>query len=737
MSLFAELKRRNVFRVAIAYLALAWLIIEAASILLPGFGIPDWAFRFVVLILALGFVPALVFSWAYEITPEGLKRDSDVVRDDSITNVTAKRLDLMTISLIVVALAIIVIDRFWLSPRPQDVAATSTERTVDELQQPVSGLIDSIAVLPFANRSANPDDAFFVDGIHDDLLTHISQIRSLKTISRTSVMQYRGSTLSAPEIAEELGVAVILEGGIQRAGDQVRINVQLIDARTDDHIWAEIYDRQLTASNIFAIQSEIAASIAEVLRAKLTPSTRERIDSIPTKSLKALEAYFLGRQNMSTRRVADLRLARGYLEEAVTLDPGFALAYVSLADTYLLLGSYGGMDIEESFARSAAAADQALALDPDLGAAHASVAKRLGLEGNVQDAEASFKRAIELNPNYAPAYQWYGELLRDLEGRIDDALVTSRRAKELDPKSAIIVKDYAESLERAGQLDEAIKYYRQSVNLERRLAGGHTSTGRVYATLLGQLDNALAEYEKAISIEPDNSNTVRLIGLIFVELGDWQEAESWHDRFLSLESQAPPDFAIAMETRRGNSEAALAAAIDDLESPPAFTSSLRLLRDEAIANGDFEIARQIFESVNPELFDTESLQVDWRNREAAVELAYLLLLMDENEHADLLLERSEAAIAWGPQLWTIEAFAVMQARIDALRGNNEAAMRSLRHAVNNGWRLNARYFLERDPVLAPLHGEAEFQQLKAEIESDLTEQLARVREKGIFSEPHD
>ncbi len=739
MSLIAELKRRNVFRVAVAYLALAWLIIESASVLLPGFGVPDWAFRFVVIILALGFVPALVFSWAYEVTPEGLKRDSEAVRDDTTKVFTARRLDLLTIGMVVVALAIIVFDRFWLSPRNVDVVASPAEIVADESQESAADLfdtIDSIAVLPFANRSANPEDAFFVDGIHDDLLIHISQINALKTISRTSVMQYRDSTLSVPDIAGELGVAVILEGAVQRAGEQVRINVQLIDARTDDHIWAEVYDRQLTASNIFAIQTEIAESIAAALQATLTPTARERIERIPTENLEALEAYFLGRQSMTTRRVEDLRRAADHLEEAVALDPGFALAHANLADTYLLLGGYFGMDMNESIALSATAAERALAIDPGLGAAHASVAKRLSQEGDSEAADASFRRAIELSPNYAPAYQWYGELLRGFEGRIDEALEMSRRAMELDPKSAIIVLDHGEVLERAGRPDEALHYYRQSVEIEPMLETGHRAIGRVLATRLGQMDDALAVYEKLIRSNPGDTNTVRLIGLIFLELGDWQQAAFWHSR-LRVSDGRPPDFEIAMEMRRGNSEAALSAARRNLESRLVSPAALRLLRDEAIANGDFALARRIFEQAHPELFDLDSLQVDWRNREAAVDLAYLLLLTDAPDHAELLLEGSEAAIAWGAQLWTLEAFPVLQARIDALRGDSAAAVGSLRHAADHGWRLHVRYFLESDPVLAPLHGDAEFEQLKAEIESDMAEQLARVQQRGILADFKD
>ena len=711
LSFFAELKRRNVFRVAIAYLAVAWLLIEVAGTLFPGFGIPDSAFRFVVVMLALGFVPALIFSWAYEITPDGLKREKEIVRDASITYLTAKRLDKLTIGLIVVALAFIVVDRFWLGSRIAGPPATTADLVSDSVlpsEPETEQFPNSIAVLPFANRSANPNDIFFVDGIHDDLLTYISQIGSIKTISRTSVMKYRDSTQSIPEIAMELGVATVLEGGVQRAGEQVRINIQLIDARTDNHLWSEIYDRQLTATNIFAIQSEIAKSIAGALRATLSPGARERIDSIPTENLEALEAYFLGRQSIVTRRITDLARAAGHFEEAVANDPGFALAYVGLADTYLLQGLYGGLTMEEGLTKSKAAAERALQLDPRLGQAYASVAKRKDWEGDYEEAEASFQRALELNPNYAPTYQWYGEMLRKLNGRMTEALESSRRAVGLDPKSAIIVNDYGETLESAGRLDEALANYRQAVEIEPQFASGYRRIGALYATRLGRLDRALAAYQEAFSIEPDDWWTSTMMGLIYLELGDLQHAESWRDRALALAVDFVPDIVVAIHAYRGEDDEALAYANKDLESDRGNLRSLRVIRDHEVKNGNLAEARIRFEQAYPELFDATALNIGRDNRETAVDLAYLLLQTGEQSQAEHLLDQSEAAIALGHRITTIEVFAVLEARIHALRGDKANAIAALRQAVNQGWRWQAWYFLEHDPVLAPLHAEPEF-----------------------------
>ena len=279
MSLFNELKRRNVIRVAIAYLALAWLVTEVAGTLFPAFGIPDWGIRFLVILFALGFVPALIISWAYEITPEGLKREKEVVRDASITHLTAKRLDVFTIGLIVVAISFILADRFWLSPRISGQLAASAEVVTDtvqtsgpEFQYPPN----SIAVLPFVNMSDNPGNEYFSDGLSEELLNLLTRIPELRVAARTSSFSFKGQKLEIPEIAERLKVAHVLEGSVRKAGNQVRITAQLI--KTDDgyHLWSESYDR--TLDDIFAIQDEIAAEVVARLKVTLlgdAPKTEE------------------------------------------------------------------------------------------------------------------------------------------------------------------------------------------------------------------------------------------------------------------------------------------------------------------------------------------------------------------------------------------------------------------------------------------------------------------------------
>jgi TolB-like protein/Tfp pilus assembly protein PilF len=440
MSFLGELGRRNVIRVGFAYAIVAWLVIQVADIVLETIGAPAWVMQTLMMMLALGFFITAIFAWAYEVTPEGIKRESEIDRSASITRVTGRKLDRVITGLLVVSLAYFVWESRF-AERPAEAAADAVEVPATEeaevVMTPAADL--SIAVLPFDNRSALPEDAFFAEGMHDDLLTTLAKIGSMKVISRTSVMEYRETTKKIPEIAKELGVANILEGGVQRAGNQVRINVQLIDADTDQHLWAEIFDRELTAENLFAIQSEISKAIADALHATLSPEEVQRIDMAPTNSLEAFDHYLRGRNLMATRTVDELKLATAEFLEAVEHDPQFALAWIGVADSHALLEGYSDIARGTYFEIRDDAINRALAIDPRLGEAYTSLGALQRDKGDIAEAEQSFKQAIRLSPNYATSYHWLSNMLRDNLYRVEEALGYAQRAAELDPNSAVIL----------------------------------------------------------------------------------------------------------------------------------------------------------------------------------------------------------------------------------------------------------------------------------------------------------
>ncbi|MDX1570572.1 MAG: hypothetical protein R3200_08815 [Xanthomonadales bacterium] len=430
--LISELKRRNVFKVAAVYIVGGWLILQVAEVLLGAMEVPGWGMRLILAILIIGFIPALIFSWVYELTPEGIVRESEIDRERSVTDRTGRRLNLVITGLLAATVALLAADRFWPRDAGRPTSAAQPEPTTGT---PVVR-DQSIAVLPFDNRSAEESDAYFVEGIHDDILTFLAKIKDLKVISRTSVMAYEETTKRIGTIAAELGVAHVVEGAVQRAGERVRVTVQLIDAGTDQHLWAESYDRQLTASNLCAIQSEVASSIAAALEATLSPQEKQRISRQGTDSLEAYQLYLQGRYLFHRRNPDNIDQAVELLEAAVELDPAFAEGWTALASAYVVRPGYSDVSRDDAYAKGIAAARRAIELDPSQGQAHATIAGTHEESGRMSEAEIGFAEALKLEPNNPTIHLWYGELLSNA-GRSRDADDRFLRALELDPTSQV------------------------------------------------------------------------------------------------------------------------------------------------------------------------------------------------------------------------------------------------------------------------------------------------------------
>jgi TolB-like protein len=468
MSLIAELKRRNVFRVGAAYAIVGWLLIEITATTFPILKLPDWSVTLVTALVLIGFPLALIVAWAFELTPEGLKRETDVDPAESVRHSTGRKLDFAIIGLLLAAVVFLVFEAYILESGPEAVPLP-----VEPVSVPVEPVLadtpkereKSIAVLLFDNLSGDSDTQPFTKGIHDDILTQISKIRALKVIARTS-MERLDPNLSIPEIGTKLGVATVLEGGVQRSGDRIRINVQLIDCKTEAHLWAETYDRELTAANIFSIQSEIAETVADALRAALSSEEQDRLATVPTENLAAYEANLLGRQRLARETIAALAEAVDYFRQAIELDPAFALAYVGLADSYGWQVFFGSLAPEEGLASARAAADKALALDDQLGEAYNSLASIKEERQDFEGAEAMYRRALELNPNYKLAYYNYGGLLGSYLGRFEEALALHRKAAELDPLSAGIITSVGFDLAHLGRFDESLARYQRAIEVD-------------------------------------------------------------------------------------------------------------------------------------------------------------------------------------------------------------------------------------------------------------------------------
>jgi TolB-like protein/Tfp pilus assembly protein PilF len=449
---FAELKRRNVYKAAIAYAVVAWLLLQAASILFPTFEAPPWVMKVFVAVIVLGFPVALVFAWAFELTPEGLKRTEDVDLNKSITRGTGRKLDFLIIAVLLIVIAVFAYQRFG----PGKKGLVTMPSAIPE---------KSIAVLPFENRSRDPDNAYFTDGIQDEILTRLAKIADLKVISRTSTQHYKSAPDNLREIASQLGVAHIVEGSVQKSGDSVRVNVQLIKAANDSHLWADTYDRKLT--DIFSVESEVAKAIADQLRAKLTGQEEQVIAAKPTENVEAYDIYLRGlAYSLKPLNTANSLGAQKYLREAVRLDPQFALAWALLAYTesrgYLTANLQPTVALREE-ARQAA--ETALTLQPNLG--EALLARGHYHYACLKDYDTAvryFEQARQLLPNSSRIPEMLAYVSRR-RGQWDRSESYFNEAERLDPRNVNLLSQHALSYNSLRRFPEALRKVDQVLNI--------------------------------------------------------------------------------------------------------------------------------------------------------------------------------------------------------------------------------------------------------------------------------
>ena len=481
MSFVAELARRNVIRMAGLYLVGAWLITQVAGTVLPMFDAPAWVPRSVVVLLALGFVPALVFSWVFELTPAGLKRDAEIDPDASIAPQTARRMDRMIMLVMGLALGYFALDKFVLRPNREaisiePVAAAGTAQTAASTQPTASHA--SIAVLPFANMSGKPDEDYFSDGMTEELLNVLAKVPQLRVVARTSVFQFKGKGGDVRDIGNQLGVAHIVEGSVRRDGQQVRVTAQLVRVADGFHVWSETYDREL--KSVFALQDDIARQIGEALSRSLDvgPATPTRAPVDPL----AYDEYLKGRSLL--RRRTDLPQAIAHLEAAVEKAPDFAAGWSSLSLAHEVIYWYEPSDREGAIAevaRAAAAAGRAASLDPDSAASAHMMANVARAQFRYAEAERHYLRAMQLDPSYSDVLEDYSELLY-VVGRVAESLKACRDLVALDPYFPV---GWMRLLSAAIALDS-----RADVELaQRRLRA--IAPGNYFAKF-GALDHALA-----------------------------------------------------------------------------------------------------------------------------------------------------------------------------------------------------------------------------------------------------
>jgi TolB-like protein/Tfp pilus assembly protein PilF len=678
---FAELKRRNVIRAAILYLGAVWALAQGISQLGPSLGAPEWATRWFLVAAGIGFPFWIAFAWFYEFTPEGLKRESEIDPSESITHHTGRKLDFAIIGVLAVAVVLLLTDRFVLRHGVNETTAMSIAQK-------------SIAVLPFENLSSDRENAYFTDGVQDEILTDLAKIADLKVISRTSVMQYKsGLARNLRKIGEELGVAHVVEGSVQRAANKIRVNAQLIDARNDAHLWAQTYDRDL--ADVFAIQSEIAKAIADQLQAKLSPGERKAIERPPTTDLGAFDLYsraksILLRSSFSTTGDADWRKAIELLDAAVKQDPSFFDAYCQLAYAHEQVYAVSGTDHTPArLALAEAAVQAATRLRPDSGETHLAQANYLYYgRRDYAGALAELERARRALPNDPRLFELTGYILRR-RGDQEEGLRNLQRAVELDPRHFDILQQIALSYQG-----------------------------------LGRYADAIAALDRALSIVPDNVETraVRAKFELFWK-GDTRPLHQTIDSILAqgrsaIAPAAHHWFACALAERDTSAaEGALIALGDNpswgesgINLSRSFGEGLlaRMTNDEARAQAAFAAARAQQEKI-------VQAQPDY-----GPALCVLAMIDAALGHKDLALEEGRRAIALTPMEKDVSSGSlVLQyfAITAAWTGDKELALQQLEiglHAPEPSDTLSYGG-LKLLPFWDPLRGDPRFEKIVASL----------------------
>ncbi len=556
--------------------------------------------------------------------------------------------------------------------------------------------------------------------MHDDILTHIARVSELKVISRTSVARL-DPTLSIAEVGDLLGVRAVLEGGVQRSGDRLRVNVQRIDAASDTHMGADTFDVELDTRNVFDLQSDIARAVARALQATLSPGEQRRLDARPTDSFEAYEAYLLGNHELGLRSGPSLTAAAGHFRRAIRLDPAYALAHVGLANALLLLSNSGHLALSDALQESGPLLARALELDDNLAAAHAVEGLRYLRQGLHEQGRVSLRRAIALDPNHAPAWHWLADSLLHSGEPLGESLAAIERARELDPLSPIIIVTHAEILDALGRFDEALATNQHALTIEPDFAGAYFLIGLLEHYAFGRVDEGVRWKLAEARTSPERPRVG--LGFSWLDLGDADAAREALE--FSLARQPDQYWPLVGITR-------LHLYLEDEERTLDFARRLhaRFPLDNVYLYAlvyfghDDEVLAAVRDAL-PDL-DCDAVQLDRRNVFQAINVSLALERSGEQACADRLLDAALVVIRDLPRLGTF-GHGIADVEIYARQGKTELALATLREAIDAGWRGNWWLQGERSPHNAAIAGEPRFKAMMDEVRADMAAQRENVR----------
>ena len=684
---FAELKRRNVIRVGIFYAVGSWLILQVADVLFGLISVPDWSLRFVGGILLLGFPFALILAWAFELTPEGIKREKDVDRSQLDSAEAGRKLDIAIIVMLAIAIGALALDR--VTRGPEHGAPTGPETDAPSAQSPTGPAELSIAVLPFVNISGDPENEYFSDGLSEELLNVLAKIEDFRVAGRTSSFAFKGKDQDLRAIGEKLGVVHILEGSVRKQGNTVRVTAQLIDARNGYHLWSETYDRQL--DDVFVIQDEIATEVVKALKTTLLAEDRQVIEGSAKGDVEAYNHYLRGQFHARLRTREGLERALEEFQKAILVDPDYAPPYAGVAMVYALFDNYGYRPISETKELAEKAIERALRLSPDSDEAWAVKGLYLSqlndAAGGREETRAALERAIEINPNNALAHLWLGGVLFPDFAAMGAEI---RRAYELDPLHPVILRRQANQAIQAHD-EAAIRRWESEL---KAVAPDWYMTWQTVADIAAEkgrvADQALA-FERVTELNPEYLNGFRQLAYSLELLGHRDRAREVLEQAARRSATKEVAESLAsLEARsavaRGDFEAAAEVygrAVAGLEKPgPDWMANLALLE---VGAGRPEAAeRRVREALGPAV-ESQAVQLD--NLLAWYVLANTLVAQGRTAEAapigEQALELFDALIAQGVRFNYIPFGRGLVRHLD---GDLAAMERGVRESIAEGWR---------------------------------------------------
>jgi len=682
-NLIAELKRRNVFRVATAYAIAGWLIIQICATTFPFLNLPEWLITAVIVFVLIGFPLSLIFAWAFELTPEGLKKSQEVDITESVTSRTGKKLNAIIITVLSMAVIFLLVERVFFA----EAAFIENQADLGDIETA------SIAVLPFVDMSARQDQEYFSDGLSEELLNALAKVEDMKVAGRTSSFKFKGKNENLKLIGNELNVAHILEGSVRKSGNRIRITAQLIKADDGFHLWSETFDRELSATNIFEIQEEISRTVLKELKVRLLDEDEAELDNVPTQDIEAYQAYLKGNQLLVNRNYDEIVAAIDLYKTAIRIDPSFAAAHANLAIAYNQQGYYGNIPLDEMQKNIKESADQAMILNKESAEAYAALGAFHENDSNFEQALEYYLKSNELNPNLIDTYNWIGNLYQQL-GQFEKQMEWYKKGFEKDPLNPLTIYNRTRVSLWNRDYEEMNRFFEKNIRINPDFIPTYYLKGNIASGApFGRFDEAFINHYKTINLDP---NFPRAYSFLIYETTALNLKPLATQYFNTLRTGYNQSFEYRgivgfyehyTAGKYDRFEEDVLRYFDSTNTAPNDGTVFGDMYDFAMQTGNFNRVLPYFKQHDPNLFSDTLKTLPRRNANQAYLLAELLKRTGDTEQSNILVtafcDYAERSKEWLPQNQEDVGYLSNQSSCSFIKGDYDKYYVQLEELFNN------------------------------------------------------